>query len=621
MFLKHKRFKKTYMKILIKLTLLSIGISGFAQTQNYAANYNHRLIDTERFTGKYHQSNSDFENSNHTSINDNADFDNFKNNFIKVFLKQFPQYALYSGLHDYDAFIDIPDVKSRENDIRFAENYLKKLKQFSLSRLNDLNKIDYHLMENQLNQIIWSYNELKDWQWNPSSYNVGEAFAMILEGQHTSLENRLKDLGKKATFVSDYYEAAKKNIDKPVEVLQNLAISQNKGSLEIFEQNITDSVKVSKLSEAEKQSILKNTASAAQAIKNYIAWLESYKPAERRDFRLGEKLYQQKFGFDIQSSLSAKELCDYALKRKIFIHGEMAKLAKQLWTKYYGNAPLPDSDQKIIRKVLDTLSSQHSKPEEFQATIEKQLPELVKFINDKNLLYLDPAKPLVVRKEPAYMAGVAGASISPPGPFESNANTYYNVGSLEGWSADDKESYLREYNDYMLQILNIHEAIPGHYTQLVYSNKSPSIIKSVFANGSMVEGWAVYGEQMMLENGYGNNAPEMWLVWYKWNLRSVCNTILDYSVHTKNMSKEDALKLLIDDAFQEKQEAEGKWRRVSVTSVQLTSYYNGYQEIINLRDKIKERDGKNFNLKNFNETFLSFGSSPVKYISQIMLKL
>ncbi|MCG2792570.1 MAG: DUF885 domain-containing protein [Weeksellaceae bacterium] len=606
------------MKTLIQLTLIGIGIYGFAKSQNYAANYNHRLIDTKIFTEKYHQSISDFKNSN-KSIDADAEFDNFKNNFIKVFLKQFPQYALYSGLHDYDATLGIPDTKSRENDIQFAKNYLKKLNAFSLNQLNDLNKIDYHLIENQLNQIIWSYNELKDWQWNPSSYNVGEQFAMILSGQHTSLENRLKDLGKKAIFVSNYYEAAKKNIDKPVEVLQNLAISQNKGSLETFEKSIPDSIKVSKLSETEKQSILKNTALATQAIKNYIAWLESYKPAERRDFRLGEKLYQQKFGFDIQSSFSAKALYDYALKRKIFIHGEMAKLAKQLWTKYYGNAPLPDSDQKIIRKVLDTLSSQHSKPEEFQATIEKQLPELVKFINEKNLLYLDPNKPLVVRKEPAYMAGVAGASISSPGPFESNANTYYNVGSLEGWSAEDKESYLREYNNYMLQILNIHEAIPGHYTQLVYSNKSPSIIKSIFGNGSMVEGWAVYGEQMMLENGYGNNAPEMWLVWYKWNLRSVCNTILDYSVHTQNMSKEDALKLLIDDAFQEKQEAEGKWRRVSVTSVQLTSYYNGYQEIINLRDKIKERNGKNFSLKNFNEKFLSYGSSPVKYISQIML--
>jgi len=135
----------------------------------------------------------------------------------------------------------------------------------------------------------------------------------------------------------------------------------------------------------------------------------------------------------------------------------------------------------------------------------------------------------------------------------------------------------------------------------------------------MIEGWAVYTEQMMLENGYGNNAPEMWLMWYKWNLRTVCNTILDYSVHVKDMSKEDAIQLLTQQAFQQQAEAEGKWRRVSVTSVQLTSYYTGFKEIIDLRHAYQEKLGSKFNLKEFNEKFLSYGNAPVKYIRQLML--
>src|SRR5690606_12948756 len=137
---------------------------------------------------------------------------------------------------------------------------------------------------------------------------------------------------------------------------------------------------------------------------------------------------------------------------------------------------------------------------------------------------------------------------------DKEGNTYYNVGSLAGWEPDRAESYLREYNHYVLQVLNMHEAIPGHYAQLVYSNQSPSIIKSVFGNGAMIEGWAVYSELMMLENGYGNDQPELWLMYYKWNLRTVCNTILDISVHTKGMTEEEALDLLINEAFQ--QEAE-----------------------------------------------------------------
>jgi uncharacterized protein (DUF885 family) len=224
------------------------------------------------------------------------------------------------------------------------------------------------------------------------------------------------------------------------------------------------------------------------------------------------------------------------------------------------------------------------------------------------------------------MAGVAGASISAPGPYDKNGKTYYNVGSMSGWSAEQSESYLREYNDYVLQILNIHEAIPGHYAQLVYSNQSPSIIKSILGNGAMIEGWAVYTELMMLENGYGaakgekTASPEMWLMYYKWNLRTTCNTILDYSVHNLNMSKETAMDLLTRQAYQQQAEAEGKWKRATLTQVQLCSYFTGFSEIIELRKDLKKKLGMNFNLKEFHEEFLSFGSAPVRDVRKLMLK-
>src|SRR6185295_10325204 len=258
-----------------------------------------------------------------------------------------------------------------------------------------------------------------------------------------------------------------------------------------------------------------------------------------------------------------------AIAHKKELHQKMFVLADQLWDKYLGTQAKPSDSLLLIRKVIDKISLDHVQPDSFQAAIEQQMPVLIEFIKKKNLIYIDPSKPLVVRREPDYMAGVAGASISAPGPYDKNGNTYYNVGSLSGWDPERAESYLREYNYYILQILSIHEAIPGHYTQLVYSNQSPSLIKSLFGNNAMIEGWAVYSERMMLENGYGDNADEMWLMYYKWNLRSTCNTILDYSAHTKNMSREDAMNLLVNEAFQQQAEAEGKWKRVSVTQVQL----------------------------------------------------
>jgi len=209
--------------------------------------------------------------------------------------------------------------------------------------------------------------------------------------------------------------------------------------------------------------------------------------------------------------------------------------------------------------------------------------------------------------------------VNAPGPYDATANTYYNVSPLDGYTEEQAESYLREYNHWILQILNIHEAIPGHYTQLMHANKSPSKIKSIFSNGAMVEGWAVYSERMMLENGYGDNEPEMWLMYSKWNLRVVVNTILDYRVQVLGLERQAALDLLMNEAFQERTEAEGKWRRATISQVQLTSYFTGYSEIYAFREELKQRLGENFDLRTFHNKFLSYGSAPIPVIRNSML--
>jgi uncharacterized protein (DUF885 family) len=425
--------------------------------------------------------------------------------------------------------------------------------------------------------------------------------------------------------VKSYYDCAKQNIKNPTKEHTALAILQNEGGWSVFEQDLNDALKKSKLSNNEKDQMNSRAKEVVAAIKDYVTWLKGFKNENPRSFRLGKTLYTQKFNYDLQSSYSADQIYEKALSHKLELHKKMFEITKMLWPKYMANNSIPSDHLIAIKELIDVISLKHVKQDSFQLAIENQIPTLTEFIKRKNLIDLDPSKPLVVRKEPAYMAGLAGASISSPGPYDKNGNTYYNVGSLAGWDQNRAESYLREYNYYILQILNIHEAIPGHYMQLIYSNQSPSIIKSIFGSGSMVEGWAVYSERMMLENGYGavgnsNEAsPEMWLMYYKWNLRSTCNTILDYCVHTKNMAKEEAINLLMNEAFQQQAEAEGKWRRVSISQVQLCCYFTGYTEIYDFRETYKKLKGDKFNLKEFHEKFLSYGSAPVKYISALML--
>ena len=548
----------------------------------------------------------------------NKSFDTYKNNFVEGLWKLNPDWAASQGYHKYDSVLIVPDAKNRKINIDFALSNLDSLKKYSLETLNDNNKTDFYMIKNQLESTAFYANEYKSYEWNPAEYNVCGAFAEILNGKYDSLDNRLRNFNLKLKNVPAFYKAAANNIKNPTFEHTALARDQNLGGLSVFEIDLKEAVAKSKLSTDEKGQIIANAKAASKSIADYVEFLKTTPTRAAGDFRLGNEVYAKKFNLDIQSSYTSDQMLEKAVAHKKDLHQKMFDLSEKLWAKYLKNAAKPADKLTQIKQVIDEISKQHTTPEKFQTEIEKQIPELTAFVKSKNLLYIDPSKPLVVRKEPSYMAGVAGASISAPGPYDKTANTYYNVGSMAGWSAEKSESYLREYNDYILQILNIHEAIPGHYTQLVYSNQSPSIIKSIFGNGAMIEGWAVYTEKMMLENGY-KNSDEMMLMYYKWNLRSTCNTILDISVHTKNMSKKEALDLLSNQAFQQQAEADGKWNRVTLTQVQLCSYFTGYTEIYEFREMLKKSD-KNFDLKKFHEKFLSFGSTPVKYIKELYVK-
>jgi uncharacterized protein (DUF885 family) len=567
------------------------------------------------------------------SANQSADsnldksFDRYKEAFIENLWKLYPGWASSQGYHKYDSVLVIPDEAYHQQEIAFANQNLDSLKKFDISKLSSSDKIDFHILENALNGFLFSVNEFRDYEWNPASYNVSGSFADIIQNKNISKEENLRALYLRMANIPAYYAVAKKMIKNPTIEHTDLAIKQNKGGEDVFKGMMLDSLRKTTMSDDEKKKIESRINESVKAIDDYADWLAkevkpTLKPETARSFRIGKELYEKKFQYDIQSQYTAEEIYKKAVQRKEEIQGEMLKITQQLFGKYFPNVRLASGNfgKGQTKMLIDEISKKHVKAQDFQSEIEKQIPMLTKFVNDKNLLYMDPSKPLVVRKEPAYMAGVAGASMSSPGPYDKQGNSYYNVGSLAAYSSEEAESYLREYNYYILQILSIHEAIPGHYVQLIYSNQSPSIVKSIFGNNTMIEGWAVYSERMMLESGFGNNEPEMWLMYYKWHLRSVCNTILDYSVHVLNMSKEDAMKLLVDDAFQQKQEAENKWKRVSLTQVQLDCYFTGFTEIYNLREEMKKKMGDKFNLKEFHEKFLSYGSAPVKYIRELMLE-
>lgn len=547
----------------------------------------------------------------------------FSKQFIDELWTLYPLWATSVGYHQYDSLLPAPDAKYRIKELRFIARYDTLLHKFKADELSPYSRMDFRLMENFIGSTRFQINKFKSYEWDPSGYNLGGNFFDVVDYKKASLNDRLRTLAVKFAKVPAYYVAAKANINKPTREHTELAIQQFKGTLLFLEKDLQDSIKLSSLSVAEIAVLNQHAGLAKKSINEFVNWLSALLPAmnegNSRSFRIGKTLYEQKYKYDLCAGYSLQDMYNKALERKSFVHAEMSKLADRMWPVYFGSQTVPADSLQKIKLLIDTLSTHHCKREDFLSVIEKQLPELVTFVNQNHLLGLDPTKPLEVRKTPDYMAGVAGASLSSPGPYDRGGVTYYNVTPLTNYSATEAESYLREYNDYVLQILNIHEAIPGHYVQGIYANRSSSIIKSVLGNGATIEGWACYVERMMLEQGY-KDSPEMLLFYYKWNLREVCNFILDYNVHCNNWQYESAQRLLQTEAFQQETEVKEKYKRATLSQVQLASYFTGLTEIYEFREEAKLRFGDKFKLNKFHERFLSFGSAPVKEIKAVLMK-
>jgi uncharacterized protein (DUF885 family) len=558
----------------------------------------------------------------------NPSEDEFRREFGEAFFDRYwqlnPDAAIASGYYRYADRLIVPDDDSRAEALEQLARWSASLQRIDPMRLRPNERADWAILSNQLAAERWALTELEAWRWNPSLYNVAEPFALLLSLDYAPLEERLRAFSARLRDVPAYYAAAKSNVAQPTREHTALAIEQNRGALAVFGPDLERLISGSQLTAAERTALGERLAAARAAISDFVGWLEALAAelatgaVEPRSFRLGRELYAQKFAFDIQAGETAGALYERALAEKAVLQTRMALLAELLWPKYFPNAAPPSDDYDKIGRVIARLGEQHVDRRDLVDEIKRQIPELERWVREHDLAELDPTRPLIVRETPPHKRGIAGAGIDAPGPYDPDAPTYYNVTPLDDLSDEDAESWLREYNAWMLPILNIHEAVPGHYVQLVYANKSPSLIKSIFGNGAMIEGWAVYSERMMLESGYGEHKAEAWLIYSKWNLRSVCNTILDYGVHVLDMDEAEAIDLLTRQAFQSRQEAVEKWRRVTRTSVQLTSYFSGYAAILALRERLKRERGAAFDLKRFHEELLSYGSAPVGVIAELM---
>lgn len=548
----------------------------------------------------------------------------FETRFLDQYWKQYPSASIMVGYGKYYENLVIPDSAAFAANIAFSKQWLDSLNSLDFLRLSDNNKISFNIIKNQLESDIWYQSVFKSQDWDAASYNLSNECYYIIHQPYAPLEERLKTLTKRLENADKFYQAGFKMLNRPTKESVGLSLMQNQGGLSIFGKDLTDSIKSSHLSPAETNTLNQNITRAVKAMQTYIDSLNSIlknKNYAFRNYSIGKELYKNKFKYDLVINLNPDELYAKAMAEKKVVYDRMISNANSLWIKYYNNKPKPADSLQLVQSVIDAISLQHAKGKDFFDSLKSQVYELKKFIIVKDLFNFDTSYPIVVRIMPEYERGFSIASAEFTPPYQKKGDTYYNIDDVTRFPPEKMESTLREINNYASQLLSIHEAVPGHCMQGIYSNlKSPDVLRSVFQNGAMIEGWAVYTETMMLENGWAGNVLEMQLMHDKLKLRELGNVIIDYDMQCQDKSKEFIMNFLVNELFQTRAQAEEKYHRATLSQVQLCSYYAGSSAIMALREAYKNKMGSSYSLKEFHENFLKYGSSPVKYIQERMMQ-
>jgi len=554
-------------------------------------------------------------------------FESLGHRYLEGFTALSPVSATLEGDHRYDGRLDQVGAEARAEKGRFLRRFLGELEAITPAELSRANQVDYALLDHHLRASLWRQDVLQEWAWNPLVYTglAGNAIYGLLARDFAPLEDRL-------SCVADRLEQFPRLLAQIRSTLQparvpkihaETAVGQNRGILSILDNSVE--LYLDRLPAGQRERLVKEMVTARDAVKKHQEWLEQeLLPQAAGEFRLGKRRYDQKLAFTLQTALTRPQVRARADRQLHELRERMYTIAKGVYQQQHPYTKFPARPSKayqqaIIRACLELAYAERPSPDRIVEEATDALKRATALIRQKDLLTI-PSDPLEIILMPEFRRGVSLAYCDSPGVLDTGQKTFYAVAPPPGdWTQQQVHSFLREYNTRSLDNLTIHEAMPGHFLQLAHANRYPGKLRALFGSGVFVEGWATYTEWMMVEAGFRQNDPLMQLIVLKWYLRDVTNAILDQAVHVDGIGEEEALRLLVEDAFQEEREAAGKWKRACLTSAQLSTYFVGYLEHTELRRKVEKAWGSHFNLKTYHDKVLSFGSPPVQFVEALLL--
>ena len=544
-------------------------------------------------------------------------------NYLETVMREEPMTATRLGDHRYDDRLEDLSANARKARLDRDKAALAGLAQtVDYKKLPRQAQVDYEILARSFEARIWLTENFKTFEEDPrvwGEYLTESVYLPLVQSTLPKDQNYANAL-KRMKYIPTIVDVARATITTPPKVKTQTAILQTQGAIDFYSGEIY-LVTGKPKTDAELSAA---TGPVIEALKKHLAFLkDTVLPRSGENWRVGRALFEKKLDYDLDAGMTADEVLAEAEREATRVENEMVVIARQMWAAEYPGIVIPPDDKvgrrELVAKALAATARRHGKPETLVNDAKATVGEITKFIREKDIMRLPEPDRCAIIEMPEFMRGNSVAYLNPAPPLDIKARSEYAISPPPAdWTAARVESFLGEYNASMLQILTIHEAYPGHYVQLEYANRVPSLIRRVLGSGTYSEGWAVYTEQTMLDQGFGAGDLALRLNQLKFYLRAVCNAILDHKMHCGDMTDEEARELLMGRAFQTEGEAVGKIIRSKQSSAQLSTYFVGRTAFYRLRQSVQREEGEKFNIGRFHEAVLEQGSVPVKYLPELV---
>jgi uncharacterized protein (DUF885 family) len=558
-----------------------------------------------------------------SALKPQASLDSFFAKHLEESFRMRPLSATYLGDHRFNDKLDDLSAKARAGWVEHTRRTLEALeRKFDYKKLSRLAQIDYEMFRQELVSSLWLAENTRPFEEDPRIYNryINDSVYLLLTQSTLPRETNIAHSIARMGQIPNVLSAARANLANPPQVHTETAIRQNRGAIAFYERDIFELA-----GPTPQMTELRTAAEAVAAeLRKHQAFLEKdLLPRAQGEWRLGREKFARKLEMTLDAGMGADEVLRDAEAEFARVSDEMYVIARQLWSRYHPGKALPPDDvegrRRTVDLVLKAVGQDHGQPDELTSDVIRTVADIKQFIAARDILTLPDPDRCQIIEMPEFQRGNSTAYMNSPPPLDPNAAGYYAVSPPpKDWDEQRVKSYLEEYNRHMLQILTIHEAYPGHYVQLEYANRNSSLIRKILGSGVYIEGWAVYTEQTMLDQGYGEGDLPLRLTQLKFYLRAVANAILDHKMHSAGMSDDEALDLLMNRSFQSEGEARLKVIRSKQSSVQLSTYFVGRMAHYRLRQQIQRELGDKFSLGRYHEAVLLPGAVPVKYLPEVV---